>query len=94
MHFCWLWKKKRLIAGKSAVKALMAEIGSLMSRFQGSVENSKSTRFEEEQLPQAAEPQRIKSTTGRPIATGQRILSKQRTLEANLVDFSLEGNER
>ena len=98
MLFFWLWKKKRLIAGKSAEKAQMAEIGSLTSRFQGSVENSKSTRFEEEQLPQAAEPQRIKSSTGRPIATGQRIrgerLAKQRTLEANLVDFSLEGNER
>ena len=98
MLFFWLWKKKILIAGKSAVKAQMAEIGSLTSRFQGSVENSKSTRFEEEQLPQAAEPHRIKSKTGRPIATGQRILSellaKQRTLEANLVDFSLEGNER
>ena len=98
MLFFWLWKKKRLIVGKSAAKALMAAIGSLTSRFQGSVENSKSTRFEEEQLPQAAEPQRIKSTTGRPIATGQRILSellaKQRTLEANLGDFSLEGNER
>ena len=98
MHFCWLWKKKRLIAGKSAVKALMAEIGSLTSRFQGSVENSKSTRFEGEQLPQAAEPQRIKSTTGRPIATGQGIrgelLAKQGILGANLGDFSLEGNER
>ena len=98
MLFFWLWKKKRLIAGKSAVKALMAEIGSLTSRFQGSVENSKSTRFEEEQLPQAAEPQRIKSTTGRPIATGQGIrgefLAKQGTLKANLGDFSLEGNER
>ena len=98
MHFCWLWKKKRLIAGKSAVKALMAEIGSLTSRFQGSVENSKSTRFEGEQLPQAAEPQRIKSTTGRPIATGQGIrgelLAKQGTLGVNLGDFSFEGNER
>ena len=98
MLFFWLWKKKRLIAGKSAVKALMAEIGSLMSRFQGSVENSKSTRFEGEQLPQAAEPQRIKSTTGRPIATGQGIrgerLAKQGTLVANLGDFSIEGNER
>ena len=76
----------------------MAEIGSLTSRFQGSIENSKSTRFEGEQLPQAAEPQRIKSTTGRPIATGQGILgellAKQRTLGANLGDFSLEGNER
>ena len=98
MLFFWLWKKKRLIAGKSAVKALMAEIGSLTSRFQGSVENSKSTRFEGEQLPQAAEPQRIKSTTGRPIATGQGIrgelLAKQGTLDANLGDFSFEGNER
>ena len=98
MLFFWLWKKKRLIAGKSAVKALMAEIGSLTSRFQGSVENSKSTRFEGEQLPQAAEPQRIKSTTGRPIATGQGIrselLAKQCTLGANLGDFSFEGNER
>ena len=98
MLFFWLWKKKRLIAGKSAVKALMAEIGSLTSRFQGSVENSKSTRFEGEQLPQAAEPQRIKSTTGRPIATGQGIrgelLAKQGTLVANLGDFSFEGNER
>ena len=98
MHFCWLWKKKRLIAGKSAVKALMAEIGSLTSRFQGSVENSKSTRFEKEQLPQAAEPQRIKSTAGRPIAICQGILgellAKQGTLGANLGDFSLEGNER
>ena len=76
----------------------MAEIGSLTSRFQGSVENSKSTRFEGEQLPQAAKPQRIKSTTGRPIATGQGIrgelLAKQGTLGANLGDFSLEGNER
>ena len=98
MLFFWLWKKKRLIAGKSAVKALMAEIGSLTSRFQGSVENSKSTRFEGEQLPQEAEPQRIKSTTGRPIATGQGIrvelLAKQGTLGANLGDFSFEGNER
>ena len=76
----------------------MAEIGSLTSRFQGSIENSKSTRFEGEQLPQAAEPQRIKSRTGRPIATGHGILgellAKQRTLGANLGDFSLEGNER
>ena len=98
MLFFWLWKKKRLIAGRSSVKAQMAEIGSLTSRFQGSVENSKSTRFEEEQLPQAAEPQRIKSTTGKPIATGQGIrgefLAKQGTLKVNLGDFSLEGNER
>ena len=98
MLFFWLWKKKRLIAGKSAVKALMAEIGSLMSPFQGSVENLKSSRFEEEQLTQAAEPQRIKRTTGRPIAICQGILgellTKQCTLKANLGDFSLEGNER
>ena len=98
MLFFWLWKMKRLIAGRSAVKAQMAEIGSLTSRFQGSVENSKSTRFEGEQLPQAAEPQRIKSTTGRPIATGQGIrgelLAKQGTLVVNLDDFSFEGNER
>jgi hypothetical protein len=68
-------EEENLIAGRSAVKAQMAEIGSLTSRFQGSAENSKSTRFEEEQLPQAAKPQRIKSTTGRPIATGKASLA-------------------
>ena len=50
MLFFWLWKKKRLIVGKSAAKALMAAIGSLTSRFQGSVANSKSTLFKEGQL--------------------------------------------
>ena len=91
-------EEEKMVVGQSAAKALMAEIGSLTSRFQGSVENSTSIRFEGEQLPQAAEPQRIKSTTGRPIATGQGIrselLAKQGTLKANLGDFSLEGNER
>ena len=61
MLFFWLWKKKRLIAGRSAVKAQMAEIGSLTSRFQRSVANSKSTLFEQGQLARV---------TGQNIAGG------------------------
>ena len=77
MLFFWLWKKKRLIVGKSAAKALMAAIGSLTSRFQGSVANSKSTRFEQGQLARDTG----KSITG-GVPANQGMVTKLTTISA------------
>jgi len=54
-------EEEKMVVGQSAAKALMAEIGSLTSRFQRSVANSKSTLFEQGQLARV---------TGQNIAGG------------------------